>query len=433
MPMPSTDSPATEQAGSLWRHPDFLKLWAAQAISAFGSRITREGLPWAALLVLGATPFQMGLLGAASAAPVLFVGLPAGVWVDRLRRRPLMIWADLLRAVVLLWVPVAAVMGALHIEQLYIVAALTGAFTVLFNVADQSYLPTLVPRDRLLEGNSKLATTGSIAELGGPALAGGLIQLLTAPIAIAFDALSFVWSALWLGLIRRPEPPSPPATHRQCVWLDVKLGFRLLFSNRVLQALAISSATWSFFGGFFGALYLALMHYELGISPGIVGLLVGVGGVGALVSALTVGRITRRIGVDWTLIAGLGVSSMVLFLLPLAPGHSAWAIPFVFITQLVGDFALEVYFINEVTLRQSLLPVAGLGRANASMQFLGGVGLAGMLLAGALAEAIGMRATVAIGTAGMLASAVWLYFSPVRGVREWPGEPAVGAVYEEGR
>lgn len=417
---------------SLWRHSDFIKLWAAQAISAFGSRITRDGLPWAALLLLRATPFQMALLGAAGATPALLVGLLAGVWVDRRRRRPLMMAADLLRAVVLLTVPLAAFAGALSIEQLYLVAALSGGLTVLFNVADQSYLPTLVPRSKLMEGNSKLATTGSIAELGGPALAGGLIQLLTAPVAIGFDALSFLWSALWLGLIRQPEPPSPPVEHRHTLWIDIKLGFELLFSNSVLRALAISSAIWYFFGGFFGALYLAFMNYELGISPGVLGLLVAVGGLGALLGALAVGRVNRRIGVGRAMILGLGLSSFVLFLLPIAPGYSFLAIAAVFITQIVADFAAEFYFINEVTLRQSLLPINGMGRANAAMQFLGGTGLAGMLLAGVLAELIGMRLTVALGTAGMVASAVWLFFSPVRRVRDLPGEADVSPAQYQG-
>ena len=191
--------------GGLWRHPDFMKLWSGQTISVFGSNITREGLPYAAVLVLAATPFQMGLLLASSALPVVLVGLMAGVWVDRLRRRPVMIIAVLIRAVLVGSIPVAAFLGALGMAQLYVVAFLVGLLTVFFEVANHAYLPGLVEREHLVEANSKLGASSSIAEIGGPPLAGVLVQFLTAPIAIIIDAVSFVISALLLGLIRRPE------------------------------------------------------------------------------------------------------------------------------------------------------------------------------------------------------------------------------------
>jgi len=190
----------------LWRHPDFMKLWIGQTVSEFGSRITRDGLPLTAVIVLGATPAQMGLLVALSALPILILGLLAGVWVDRLRRRPIMIAMDVARMVLLLSIPAAALTGRLSMGLLYVVAAVSGVFTLFFDVAYRSVLPSLVERENVLEGNTKLATTDALAEIGGPALAGLLVQVISAPLAIFFDALSFLFSAVSLAMIRKPEP-----------------------------------------------------------------------------------------------------------------------------------------------------------------------------------------------------------------------------------
>src|SRR3954465_2373590 len=211
-----------------------MKLWTGQTVSEFGSPVSREALPLAALITLSATPAQMGLLAAMSMFPVLVVGLPAGVWVDRLRRRPLMIATDLIRALLLLTIPVAAVMNRLTIEQLMVVAALAGVLTVLFEVAYHAYLPTLVQPDELLEGNSKLGISGSLAEIGGPAVGGSLVQLITAPLTVLIDAFSFLFSAASLGLIsrreRRPLPQEQPNALR-----EVREGMGIVASNRLLR------------------------------------------------------------------------------------------------------------------------------------------------------------------------------------------------------
>ena len=197
----------------LWKNPDFVKLWLGQTVSYFGSGITGIALPLTAILLLGATPVQMGILGALDGVSVLAIGLLAGVWVDRVRRRPLMITTDIGRAFILSTIPLAALLGVLHIWQLYIVAGLAGMLTVIFNVASSAYLPSLIPHESLVEGNSKLGMSDALAEIGGPAVAGPLVQLLSAPFAIVFDALSFLFSACCLGLIRKPE--SRPATLEQ--------------------------------------------------------------------------------------------------------------------------------------------------------------------------------------------------------------------------
>ena len=208
----------------LWQNTNFMRLWTADVISDFGSTVTREALPLTAILVLGSTPEQMGLLGAIGAAPVVVFGLLAGVWVDRLRRRPIMLAADLGRAALIGSIPLAALLGVLHIEQLYIVAALAGILTVFFNVADQSFLPAVVDREHIVEGNSKLGASGSMAEIGAPATAGTLVQLVTAPIAILVDAVSFLFSALLIWRIRTPEPPPVPHEQRQSAGRDIAEG-----------------------------------------------------------------------------------------------------------------------------------------------------------------------------------------------------------------
>src|SRR5438105_11611746 len=200
--------------GGLWRHPEFVKLWTGQTISRFGSEISQLAIPLAAALVLDASPAQMGLLSAFEFAPFLLLSLFAGVWVDRVRRRPVLIVADIGRAVILGSIPVAAVLGVLRIEQLYVVGLLTGVLTVFFDVAYQAYLPVLVSREHLVEGNSKLEVSRSVAQILGPGVAGALVQIITAPFAVAIDAASFIASALCLLPIRSPEPPRVQAEAR---------------------------------------------------------------------------------------------------------------------------------------------------------------------------------------------------------------------------
>ena len=234
-----TNGKPKSRFGGLWRHPDFMKLWAGQTISEMGSRITRDGVPYTAVIVLNAPASQMGFLTAVGAASVLLFGLLAGVWVDRFRRRPIMIAADLARAVILASIPIAAFAHRLSMAQLYVVIALAGFCTVFFDVAYQSYMPSLVERENLLEGNSKLAMSASAAEIAGPSLTGFLVQLITAPIAILFDAISFLVSAVSVMLIRKPEPAHQPSTTKP----HPIAGLRFVFSHPLLRPLACFSIT----------------------------------------------------------------------------------------------------------------------------------------------------------------------------------------------
>ncbi len=414
--MESIRLPRRLKRTGLWQDGEFLKLWGGQAVSELGSRITRDGIPLAALLVLNATPTQMGYLAAAGSLPVLLGGLAAGVWVDRLRRRPVMIVTDMLRGLVLLSVPLAALTGTLNMPQLYAVIGISALLGLLFDAAYVAYLPTLVSREHLLEGNSKLAVSESTAEILGPSLTGVLVQTITAPFAILLDALSYFVSVISISLIRRPEPP-PQRSQRKPAWHEAATGVRTLVDQPVLRAFAGYAAARWFFGGFLQTLYYLFAIRTLGIGPGVVGLLVGLGGVGSLLGALANSSLVHRWGLGKTILSSALTSSMLRLLLPAAALLPIAGPIFLGIGQLFGDAAWTVADINEVTVRQSLTPDALLGRVNSTMNLIGAsFGPLGALAGGFLGERLGIPSALLVSAAGGLLATTWLLASPVRGI-----------------
>ncbi|HEX8274443.1 MAG TPA: MFS transporter [Longimicrobiaceae bacterium] len=390
-------------AGGLWRHPDFLRLWAAQAASAFGSRITRTALPIVAILTLRASPTEVAVLSALGVAPGVVVGLWAGGRVDRAARRPLLVGADLVRAALILTIPAAAWLGALSMPQLYAVAAAVGAATTLFQIADSSFLPSLVGRDRLVEGNARLEATDSVAEAAGPGIAGVLVELLTAPVALVVDALTYLWSALLLGGIRAREAPPAPAGPPPGVLDDVRAGFRACLDHPLVGRLLLAEAVTYLFGGFFLALYMVLALETLRLSPAAAGLVIGVGGVGAFAGALLAAPLGRALGTRRALVASLAAGQAAVLLVPLAAQAGPLAVPLLVAQQLAGDAFLGAFAVHAVSLRQRELPDAVLGRASAAFHVTTGALLpAGALLAGPLADALGVPAVLWIGAAGGL-------------------------------
>lgn len=411
-------------ARGLWRNPDFLKLWAGQTISELGSRITRDGLPLAAVLALGATPFQMGVLAAVGSAPVLLAGLVAGVWVDRLRRRPILIAADIGRAVLLAAIPLAALLGVLGIWQLYLVLALTGILTVLFDSAYVAYLPGLVERENVLEGNSKLALSSAAAEIAGPGAAGALIQALTAPVAILLDSISFLFSIFTLAAIRKPEPDPVAPVERGSFCREAADGLHATWNSGLLRAFLLAGGTRNFFGNFWAALYALFAIRELGMGPAALGLTIAMGGVGDLLGAVAAPRLVKHYGLGRTLILSFALSASAAFLIPLAGGTVLLAILMLMAAQLMGDMLRTVYEINSTSVRQAVTPDRLLGRTSASMQLLAaGVGPLGALAAGSLGQLVGLRATLAIAASGGLLAAGWLLAAPVRNLREGVDDP----------
>jgi MFS family permease len=324
-------------APSLWRHADFLKLWTGQTVSELGSVVTRTAVPLVALLVLGAGPTEMALLVVAGSLAILLVGFFAGAWVDRLRRRPLLIGADAVRSLLLVSIPIAYVAGGLRIEQLYLVTFVEGCLGALFDAAYPAYVPSLIGVDRVVDGNSKLATSSSLAEIGGPGLAGALVQLVSAPFAILIDAISFAVSALSLLLIRTPEPSRPARTTTTAIRQDIVEGLRFVRHDRVLFPIAMRSVVAHIAGSFYGVLYTIYLIDDLHLTPFLLGVVVSAGGVGSLVGSLFASRVIRRLGLGPALIWTAVGASVLGILTPLAQGPLLLATVMVFIPQLLGD------------------------------------------------------------------------------------------------
>lgn len=395
-------------------HRHFALLWSGQTVSAFCSYITEMGLPVAAWLLLRATPAQMGLLTALGALPGLLLGLLIGVWVDRLPRRPLMIVADLARALLLASIPLVAVFGLLHLALFYVVTVLVGLFSACFQVASLSFLPSLLGSEDLVIGNSRLSTSDSLAEITGPPLAGALIRLLTVPVAILLDSLSFLFSALCISLIRVAETPREVSQDSR-VWLEIREGLGVLLGNPILRALAATISMQNFFGGFFAVLYLVYTLQLFGSNALIYGLLVACGGIGALIGSFCANWCASRFGSGRALIGAVLLHGTLSFCAPLAAGPTLTAFLLLAFSQLFGDIGFAVYSINEVSLRQQLVPDHLLGRVNSCIQTLSaGMLPLGALLAGLLSELIGIRLTLLIGSIGLFLAPAWLFFSPLR-------------------
>jgi len=406
------------QRPSLLRHPDFLKLWTAETISVFGSAITQLALPLIAATTLDVTPFEFGLLTTIEFLPFILFSLPAGVWVDRLRRRPILIAGDLGRAIAIASIPVAFAFDALTIWQLYVVGFVNGILTVFFDVAYQSYLPSVVERDQLVDGNSKLEITRSASQILGPGLAGILIGAFRAPFAMVLDAVSYVVSALFLTWIRRPEPPievhdtvadGPKPSMRQ----EVSIGLRYVLGHRWLRNIAATTGTSNFFGNVVNAILILYLTDERGLGPEAIGFAFSVASVGFLVGALTTNRLTERLGVGRMLV--LTAVGFSLSNLPIAFAPDALIWPVLAVSGLVGGFCSTGWNINQVSLRQAITPPRMQGRMNATMRFIvwGTIPL-GAILGGALGSLIGLHATIVVGAIGGLLAFIPVTLSSVR-------------------
>jgi MFS family permease len=406
----------------LWRHPEFLKLWGGETISRFGSAISQLAIPLTAALVLNASPSQMGLLGAFEFAPFLLLSLFAGVWVDRLPRRPILITADLGRVVLLGSIPVAAALGALRIEQLYVVGLLTGVLTVFFDVAYQAYLPVLINREHLVEGNSKLQASEAVAQIAGPGIAGVLVQLVSAPITVAVDAASFLASAVFLAFIQTREPvPQRHAPGASSIWAELREGLAVVLSNPLLRSIAGCTGTSNLFGNALQAVYVLYVTRQLGIGPALLGLILAVGGPGALLGSVLAGKLANRFGLGATIIGASFLSGIASLLIPLASGSTVVVAAVLMAATFLTGVCNPVYNINQVSLRQAITPDRLQGRMNASVRFLvWGTIPIGALMGGALGEALGLWPTiVAMAVCSMLAP-LWVLFSPVRMLRTQP-------------
>jgi MFS family permease len=426
-PAPEELATSTPHRPSLWRQGDFMKLWTGQTISQFGDEITLLGVPLLATLVLGAGPLEMGILGVVRFLPWILFTLPAGVWVDRMRRRPILIGADIARAALLASIPLAFVGGFLTLVQVYVVAFLAGTLEVFFDVAYQSYLPSIVERDELVEGNSKLELSRAGSQVAGPTVAGFLIQAIGAPFAIAFDALSYLGAALFVGLIRReeagPEPHDPATGERPSMWQEARAGVGYVVSNRYLRSIAACTGTANLFSNISGAVLILYLVNEdaLDLNPGTIGIIFALGNLGVILGALTGGRLAKAIGIGPTIILSAALAGFAAFAVPLAPQDD----PFWVLVAggLVLGFGVVVYNVNQVGLRQAITPDRMLGRMNATMRLIvWGTIPIGALIGGILGTVYGLVPVLWVSAIGASLSFLPVLFSPVRNLREIPAQ-----------
>jgi MFS family permease len=374
---------------------DFLRLWIAQAVSALGSRFTRTALPILAISMLGVSATELGVLGALGVAPAFLVGLLAGRWIDRERKLPLLVASDIVRGVAVLSVPIAAWMEWLTPFHLYVVVALNGAASSVFRTADFAFLPRVGPKSELVESNARLRATDSIAEIAGPGIAGVAIQLLGAPIAIVVDSLSFFWSAMWLRGISSPDPRADPQLETKD---DILTGVRLCLAHPDIRPLFLAEAIHAFSMGFFVALYMMFALEVVTLDAGTIGLIIGVGGVGGLAGAAIVRRVRELWGERKALLRALAVGQVMMLAIPLSAAVPPLTIPLLVLHQLLGDASFVAYDVVSGSMRQRVLRLEDLGKAQGAFEALDASMLTvGTIIAGILGDAVGVGGSLWIG------------------------------------
>jgi MFS family permease len=420
----STSAPVARSRGrlGLLREPNFRNLWIGDTISQFGTQVSLLAIPIIGAAILNVPPEQFALLGFFEFLPFILISLPAGVWVDRMRRRSILISGDLVRAVSLLSIPIAYELHALTIWQLYVVGFVNGVATVFFDVGYQSYLPSLVERDEIVEGNSKLEISRSAAQIVGPGISGALIGLVTAPIAVIADAISFLVSAIAVFLIRKPEPPVEAHADgvRPGMVAEARAGLRYVLHNPYLRMIAGSTGTSNLFSNILFAIFVLYLVRVIGMSATEIGLIFALGSIGPLVGALTANRIAGVIGVGRTIIISMFLGAPASVLIAIAPANEG-AIPFLIAGSALAGFSGMVYNINQVSFRQAITPPRMQGRMNASMRFIvWGTIPPGQILGGVIAATLGISSAIWIGAIGQFLAVLFVLFSPLRSLRVMP-------------
>lgn len=407
-------------AKSLWRDGNFLILWAGQALSQFGAEITALAIPVLAVLVLDATEWEVGILNAAQVTAFLVVGLPAGAWIDRMRKRRVMMWADVVRAVALGTIPLLWLLDVLQVWQLFLIALVVGVAMVFFDVSYQSLIPSLVRPAQIAEANGKLESTQQLAGFAGPALGGGLIALIGAPIAILATVGTYLASFVALVFTRDFEKPRP-REDREPLVREIGEGLRWVFGNPLLRRIVATTGVSNLFFTLSFTLLPIFLLRELGLTPAAMGVIFSLGAVGGLVGAVATPHIVRWVGEGRAIpLSSIGFSVVALFL-PVAASVPAIAFPLLIVQGFVSSFTVLLYNITQVTFRQRITPPRLLGRMNASIRFcVWGVMPLAALAAGALGSWLGVVPTMWIGAVGSLLSAVPVVAGPFWRIRDLP-------------
>ena len=408
-------------AGTLWRHRNFLLLWSGQTVSEMGSAVTQLALPLTAVVVLRASTLQVGLLTSAATAAFALIALPAGALVDRWAKRRLMIWCDMARMLIIGSVPLAAAFGVLTLGQLYAVAITAGVCTVFFDVAYQSYLPVVVAREHLVDGNGKLGATQSFAQVVGPGLGGGLVGLVGAAGAMAADAISYAVSVVSLLAISIREEAPPADGDRAGLRAEIAEGLSFVLRHPILRKIVACTGTANLFASMALALQIVFLVRVLRVRPADTGLLIAAASLGGVVGGMLSGRLARRIGSARIIWYSLLVLSFPQLLVPLAePG---WRVAAFGVGMAFCWFGAVVYNVAQVSYRQAICPPRLLGRMNAAVRWVvwGTIPLGG-LLGGVFGTVLGVRATLWIAFAGSWAAGWWVFFSPLRRMHNLEGQ-----------
>jgi len=421
------DKASAAKRDSVWRNPDFVKLWIGDTLSQFGSQITQFALPLVAIITLQASAVQVGILHALESLPFLFFALHAGVLADRFDKRRILIGADVGRALLLGSVPLAAVAGVLSVEWLYVAGFLVGCLTVVFQISYQAYLPALVPNSQIMQGNSALEFSYSLAQSTGPGMSGPLVKFLTAPIAILLDAISFVLSAIALALIRPRVAPAEepdgeePTAPRVGVIQEIKEGLAAVFRNPVLRSIAGAAAIFNLFFGSLMATYTLFMTRTLDMSVVAIGLVFTAVGPGMLLGAMVTPRLSRKVRVGVLVTFAAFLSDGINLLIPLAQDASTATVAMLMIVNFLTGFGMQIFNITSVSIRQVITPIRLLGRVTATIRLLA-LSLApiGSVLGGVLGTTVGLRSAILVSAIGLLLAAVWVAFTALGRLRVFP-------------
>lgn len=409
------------KSASIWKDKRFLWLWSGQTVSALGDQFSNLALPVLAVTVLGATASDMGILNAFGTASFLLVGLVAGAWVDRLVKRQVMMVADLIRFVALLTVPLLWAAHSLQIWHIFLVVGIMGLAKVFFDVAAQSFIPVLLPAENIGGANGAMETSSQVSGVGGPSLVGFLLGFLRAPLLILVDAVTFLVSALTLSMIRHEEVTAPK-TERRPLATEILEGLRFVRSQKLIRTIALTTGTNNLFGTMVFALMPLYILRTLGVTTAQFGLMMSVGAVGGLLGAALCSRLIKLMGegplIVWSaVVSGIGICLMAATSLVPQPAQ----LPLLIATQFVESFCVLTYNITQVTARQRICPPRLLGRMNATIRFfIWGVMPISSLVAGWIGNAFGVTTAMWIGAIGVLFSAGWVIFSPIRTMRELP-------------
>lgn len=416
--------PPVKSRDGVLGNADFVKLWAGETVSQIGTQVTQFAMPLVAILTLHATVLEVGVLNALRFVPIVILSLFAGVWLDGRRRRPVLIWCALGSAVTIGLVPVASVLGLLSIGLLCVVTTVVGALSMVFDVGALSYVPNLVQRRHLLEANGKLEASSAAAGVVGPGVAGLLIGLITAPITLSVDAVSYLFSAVGLIAIRTPEPePEAPAEHLS-IRHSIAEGLRAVYGSRLLRTLLLQGAALNLFFGAFITVFVVYAVRILGLSPFKLGIVIAAVAVGGLVGALFAIRLQSALGLGRTMAITTVVVSLALLALLIPRNASLVAVAILVMAQLVYGCSITLFNVNAITLRQVVTPRRLLARMNATYRMvLFGAAPLGAISGGLLGSAVGLRTALVVSVIAMSSPVLCIFFAPVYRLKEMPLGP----------